>query len=268
MNASRPPLSLHALPGFPLVEPGDDLCALILGALDRQSMVLADGDVLVLAQKIVSKAENRYAYLNEIVPSAPARELAEKADKDPRIAELILRESTEVMRVRRGAVIVRHRNGYVHANAGIDQSNIDQLNIDPLNGGAPDDNPRVLLLPENPDRSAQQLREAIGKSTGVDICIIINDSAGRPWRTGVVGFAIGTAGFVPLVNRIGAPDLYGRPLEITEIAVADELAAAASFVMGQADEGVPVVLIRGAAVQRAEQGSQTLIRPIEQDLFR
>jgi coenzyme F420-0:L-glutamate ligase/coenzyme F420-1:gamma-L-glutamate ligase len=255
-------LSLHALPGFPLVEPGDDLGALILGALDRAQLQLQDGDVLALAQKIVSKAENRYAYLNTIQPSPAARELAAKADKDPRIAELILRESTEVVRVRKGAVIVRHRNGYVHANAGIDQSNI----------SAADDNPRVLLLPENPDRSAQQLRDAIQKSAGVDVCVIINDSAGRPWRNGVTGFAIGTAGFVPLVSKIGAPDLYGRPLEITEIAVADELAAAASFAMGQAAEGTPVVLIRGArlerGMQRAEQGSQSLIRPLEQDLFR
>lgn len=252
------PLSLHALPGFPLVEPGDDLSALILGALDRAQLTLQDGDVLALAQKIVSKAENRYAYLNDVEPSTAAHELAEMADKDPRIAELILRESTDVVRVRKGAVIVRHRNGYVHANAGIDQSNI----------SATDDNPRVLLLPVNPDRSAQQLREAIRKSTGVDVGVIINDSAGRPWRTGVTGFAIGTAGFVPLVSKIGAPDLYGRPLEITEIAVADELAAAASFAMGQAAEGTPVVLIRGAQLSQGEQGSQTLIRPLEQDLFR
>ncbi|MET0379785.1 MAG: coenzyme F420-0:L-glutamate ligase [Spongiibacteraceae bacterium] len=251
-------LSLLALTDFPLIEPDDDLCELILGALDHQHLALADGDVLVLAQKIVSKAENRYGYLNAITPSVAARELAEKSDKDPRLAELILRESTEVLRVRKGAVIVRHRNGYVHANAGIDQSNI----------SADDANPRVLLLPENPDRSAQHLREKIRACTGIDVRIIINDSAGRPWRTGVTGFAIGSAGFVPLVSRIGAPDLYGRPLEITEIAVADELAAAASFVMGQADEGTPVVLIRGAILQSGDSGSETLIRPIVQDLFR
>lgn len=260
----RQQLQLIALPGFPLVEPGDDLCALIVAALQRAQETLQSGDVLVLAQKIVSKAENRYAYLNTVTPSARALELAEQADKDPRLVELMLRESVEVLRVRKGAIIVEHRHGYVHANAGIDQSNI----------ASNPDNPRVLLLPENPDASAARLRKQLRAATGADAAIIINDSAGRAWRNGVVGFALGCAGFVPLENRIGTPDLFGRVLEITQVAVADELAAAASFLMGQAAEGAPVILIRGAHLTRAADAmreigdSKPLIRAREQDLFR
>ncbi len=251
-------LQLSALPGIPFVEPGDDLCALMLAALDRAQQKLHGGDVLVLAQKIVSKAENRYVYLNTVTPGARAIELARQADKDPRIVELILRESVEVLRVRKGAIIVEHRNGYVHAHAGIDQSNI----------ASESDNPRVLLLPENSDASAAQLREQLRAATGVDVAIIINDSAGRAWRNGVIGFALGSAGLMPLENRIGTRDLFGRALEVTEVAVADELAAAASFLMGQAAEGAPVVLIRGADITRSDDGSKTLIRARAQDLFR
>ena len=254
----RQQLQLIALPGFPLIEPGNDLCMLIVAALDRAQQKLQSGDVLVLAQKIVSKSENRYVYLNSVTPRARALELAAQADKDPRIVELILRESVEVLRVRKGALIVEHRNGYVHAHAGIDQSNIESKA----------DNPRVLLLPENPDASAQKLRELLRAATGADVAIIINDSAGRAWRNGVIGFALGTAGLVPLENRIGTRDLFGRALEVTEVAVADELAAAASFLMGQAAEGAPVVLIRGADITRSDDDSKTLIRARAQDLFR
>lgn len=255
---ARQQLQLIALPGIPLVEPGDDLSALIMAALDRAQEKFCDGDVLVLAQKIVSKSENRYAYLNSVAPSARAIELAAQADKDPRIVELILRESVAVLRVRRGAIIVEHRNGYVHAHAGIDQSNITSSA----------ENPRVLLLPENPDASAAQLREKLRAASGVELAIIINDSAGRAWRNGVMGFALGTTGFNPLENRIGTQDLFGRALEVTQIAVADELAAAASFLMGQAAEGSPVVLIRGANISQSDDGSKALIRAREQDMFR
>lgn len=254
----RERLQLFALPGIPLVEPGDDLCALIVSALDRAEEKLQDGDVLVLAQKIVSKSENRYAHLNSITPGERAINLAAQADKDPRIVELILRESVDVLRVRKGAIIVEHRNGYVHAHAGIDQSNISSQS----------DNPRVLLLPENPDKSAADLRAKLREATGADIAIIINDSAGRAWRNGVIGFALGCAGFEPLENRIGTHDLFGRALEVTQIAVADELAAAASFLMGQAAEGSPVVLIRGANLSRGDFDSKALIRAREQDMFR
>jgi coenzyme F420-0:L-glutamate ligase/coenzyme F420-1:gamma-L-glutamate ligase len=254
----RERLQLVALPGLPRIEPGADLAALVMAALARAGESLQPGDVLVVAQKIVSKAEDRYAYLNGIEPGPEALALAPEVDKDPRLVELVLRESVAVLRTRRGAIIVEHRNGYVHANAGIDQSNIES---DP-------DNPRVLLLPERPDASAAALRARLGELAGVAPAVIINDSAGRAWRNGVIGFALGCAGLVPVENRIGERDLFDRPLEITEVAVADELAAAASFLMGQAAEGAPVVLIRGAQVRAAEQGSAALIRPREQDLFR
>lgn len=251
-------LSLRVLPDFPLVEPGDDLAELILASSERAGFELRDGDLLVLAQKIVSKAENRYAYLNEVKPGDEARRLAAQADKDPRQVELILQESREVVRWRRGAIIVEHREGYVHANAGIDASNIAS---DP-------DNPRVLLLPKDANASARALRQQLQARLGLSLFVIINDSAGRAWRNGTCGFALGSAGFEALVNRIGDKDLFGRPLEITQIAVADELAAAASFLMGQADEGAPVVVIRGAELRPSEQGCETLIRPKSEDLFR
>ncbi len=251
-------LQLTVLPDFPLVEPGDDLATLIIASTEKAGLTLKNSDVLVLAQKIVSKAEDRYAYIHEVSPSAAAIELAAETDKDPRQVELILRESKEVVRKRRGAIIVEHREGYVHANAGIDASNI----------ASDSDNPRVLLLPEDSNASARHLRRALKERLGLDINIIINDSAGRAWRNGTCGFALGSAGFEALVSRIGDNDLFGRPLEITQIGVADELAAAASFLMGQADEGAPVVLIRGAQLRPSEQGCETLIRPKAEDLFR
>lgn len=247
-------LQLIPLTGLPLIEPGDDLAALLIDAAARVAGGLRDGDLLVIAQKIVSKAENRYVDLRDVVPSERALALAGPADKDPRLVEVILSESSEVLRQRPGALIVEHRLGYVHANAGVDRSNV----------ADPD---KVLLLPVDPDASAQRLRERAA-AVGASIAVIINDSAGRPWRNGITGFAIGCAGFRPVVNRIGAPDLFGRKLEITEIAVADELAAAASFVMGQADEAIPAVLVRGAALEASEEGMQALLRDRAHDLFR
>ncbi len=251
-------MTLTALPNYPMVEPGDDLAAQILTSLEEAQLTLADGDVLVLAQKIVSKAENRYGYYNQVTPSAEAEKLAVEIDKDPRLVELILSESKEVVRQRPGVVVVEHRLGYVHANAGIDKSNI----------SSDDDNPRVLLLPLDSDASAAQLQKSIKNITGKTIFIIINDSAGRAWRNGTVGMAIGTAGFQPLENLIGDEDLFNRPMEVTEVAVADELAAAASFMMGQAAEGAPVVHIRGAKLREAVTGSHSLIREKAKDLFR
>ncbi len=255
MNSS---LILTALPEFPLVEPGDDLAGLILLSLEKTAFSLCDGDTLVLAQKIVSKAENRYAYLNAVEAGDEATALAAKVDKDPRLLQLILNESKEVVRYRPGVVIVEHNKGYVHANAGIDKSNI----------ASDEDNPRVLLLPLDSDASAANLQQQIKQRTGKSLHIIINDSAGRAWRNGTVGMALGTAGFQPLEDLIGHRDLFDRPMEITQVAVADELAAAASFVMGQAAEAAPVVLIRGAQLQPAESGSQALIRQKQDDLFR
>ena len=247
-----------ALQGFPLVEPGDDIPRLILDCLTDNDLQLIDGDVLVIAQKIISKAENRYRYLNNVEPTDEARRLAEEADKDPRVMACILEESTEVLRIRKGAIIVRHRNGYVHANAGIDQSNIT----------SDSDNPRVLLLPENPDASASSIQQALFNHAKANVNIVINDSAGRPWRNGIMGFAIGSAGFEAVEDHIGNADLFGNILQVTQVAVADEVAAAASLLMGQGDQALPVVLIRGLKTRPSGQGSETLIRDISQDLFR
>jgi len=251
-------LELIPLHNFPLVAPGDTVGELIATCLEQNKLALLEGDVVIIAQKIISKAEGRYVRLVDVEPSAEAVELARLADKDPRQMELVLRESKEVVRVRPGVVIVEHRNGYVHANAGIDKSNIPKA-------GEED---QVLLLPENPDASAQTLLETLGRYSGVDIKVIVNDSTGRAWRMGTVGIAIGTAGFDPLFNQVGEEDLYGNILEVTETAVADELAAAASFVMGQAAEACPVVIARGAKLARSSSGSSSLLRDRAQDMFR
>jgi len=253
-------LELLALEGFPLVEPGDDLGQLLVDVLDQNGLQLQPGDVLIIAQKIVSKAEGRYVRLADVTPGPKALALADQADKDkdPRQVELILQECNEVIRVRPGVIIVEHRNGYVHANAGIDRSNIANSHEDP----------RVLLLPLDPDASARALRRQLAALAGVDIQIIINDSAGRAWRNGTVGIAIGTAGLDPVRNQIGERDMFGNILQVTEPAVADELAAAASLLMGQSTQGLPVVLARGAGLQPSEEGSGRLIREKAMDLFR
>jgi coenzyme F420-0:L-glutamate ligase/coenzyme F420-1:gamma-L-glutamate ligase len=251
-------LQLFALQPFPLVEPGDDIAGLVFQALAANELELVDGDVLVMAQKIVSKSENRYVSLADVEASVEARELAQQAQKDPRQVELILRESTAVVRVRPGVIIVEHQLGYVHANAGIDKSNI------PFD----EDAPQVLLLPADPDASARHLKQRLEAPAGIDIAVIINDSAGRAWRNGTIGFALGTAGIEPLSNQIGDVDLFGRELEVTEVAVADELAAAASFLMGQAAEACPVVLVRGAKWRRSSAGSSSLLRHRDIDMFR
>lgn len=250
-------LTLFALKGFPLIEPGDDLASLIFDAMASNGQEFQSGDVLVVAQKIVSKAENRYAYLNQVEPSAKAIELAERAKKDSREVELILRESSQVVRVRPGVLIVKHRLGYVHANAGIDKSNISS------DGG----NPRVLLLPENPDKSARLLKEKIKERAGVEVAVIINDSAGRAWRMGTTGIALGTAGFEPVEDQVGDPDLFNRPLQVTQVCVADELGSAASFLMGQGAQALPVVVVRGAQLKPSNMGSESLIRPEQEDMF-
>ncbi len=241
-----------------MVEPGDDLASFIHAALREQNVQLEDGDVIAVAQKVVSKAEGRYIRLADIDPDPEALSLAAEVEKDARLVQLILRESTAVVRKRTGVLIVRHRLGYVHANAGIDHSNMNQTP-----GGE-----QVLLLPENPDASARHLRDELARYCNVSLHVLINDTTGRAWRYGTAGMAIGTAGFSVIRDQVGERDLYGNSLEATITAVADELAAAASFVMGQAAEGTPVVLIRGARLERSEHGSQALIRPLEQDLFR
>jgi coenzyme F420-0:L-glutamate ligase/coenzyme F420-1:gamma-L-glutamate ligase len=247
-----------ALSGVPMVKPGDDLAGIILGALAASNETLRDGDVLVIAQKIVSKAQDRFVRLDTVTPSADAERLAREVNKDARLVDLILRESTEVVRHRRDVLIVAHRLGLVMANAGIDQSNVDQ--------GVNDDT--ALLLPENPDATCAELRAALRAHTGAEVAIIINDSHGRAFRNGTVGVAIGASGLAALADLRGAPDLYGRRLLSTEVALADEIASAASLLMGQASEGRPIVLARGVLHAPAEGAAADLVRPKKIDLFR
>lgn len=254
-----PALQLTGITGLPLVQPGDDLAALIADALAANGLALQTGDVLVVAQKVVSKAENRFCELDAVAVSAQARTLADAVDKDPRLVQVILDESVRVVRQRRGVLIVEHRLGFVQANAGVDQSNVEQI----------DGRSRVLLLPTDPDASARRLRTALHARCGVAVGILINDSAGRPWRNGITSLAIGVSGFHPVQDCIGRQDLFGRPLEVTQVAVADELACAASAVMGQANESIPVVLVRGLQLPVDEQaGARDLVRPAHEDLFR
>lgn len=247
-------LEIIALDGFPLVQPGEPLSPLIREALEQNNLTLREGDILVLAQKIVSKSENRYARLSETEPSPEAKELAQTCDKDPRMVQLVLNESTQVIRATRGVLIVRHKLGHVMANAGLDQSNI----------GNEED--LILLLPENPDASAQRIREEIHRQSGIGIGILICDSFGRPWRMGTTGVCIGCAGLISVHDQRGGADLFGRELQVTMPAKGDEIAAAASLIMGEANEGTPLVLVRGLELA-GEGGSGDLIRPIEEDLF-
>ncbi len=253
-------LTLTPLPGIPLIRPGDDLADVLLAALSAARLTLEDGDILVLAQKIVSKAEGRLVHLQTVSPSQAALDLATRSEKDPRLCELILRESRQILRVRPGTIIVEHRLGFVCANAGIDHSNVRG------EGGNPED--WVLLLPEDPDRSAAAIRARLEAASGKRLGVLIIDSHGRAWRLGIVGTCIGLSGIPALVDKRGDPDLFGFRLRITQIAAADELAAAASLVMGQADEGLPAVHVRGFPYPLREGSFKELPRPKEQDLFR
>lgn len=248
-------LLLKPLRGILAVKTGDDLARVALDGLVKSNESLRDGDVLVIAQKIVSKSEGRTVDLANISPSDRALALAKDTGKDPRVVELVLRESSEVIRHRVGVLIVRHRLGFILANAGIDASNVDGGN-------------HVLLLPEDPDASARRIRDALRAATGADAAVLIIDSLGRAWRMGTIGTAIGASGIPALLDLRGRSDLNGRPLESTEIGLADELAGAASLVMGQANEGTPIVLARGVPYARRDGAASDLLRPIEMDLFR
>jgi coenzyme F420-0:L-glutamate ligase / coenzyme F420-1:gamma-L-glutamate ligase len=251
-------LTLLALDGIGLVRPGDDLASLIIAALERSGERPGPRDVIVVAQKIVSKAEWRYVDLARIVPSPRALDLAHATDKDPRLVELILEESRRVVRHRPGVLIVEHRLGFVMANAGIDRSN-----VDPAAGSEP-----VLLLPRDPDGSAARLRDRIGAHFGTAPGFIVADSFGRAWRRGTVGVAIGAAGLPAVRDLRGRPDLHGRELRVSETGFADEIAAAATLVMGQADEGRPVVVVRGLDWREQAAPGASLLRPEAEDLFR
>jgi len=253
-------LTLTPLVNFPLINPGDDLPVILLNSLAENQLTLQDGDILVLAQKIVSKAENRLVNRTTVTPSDEANYYAEVTGKDPRLIELILSESNSVVRSRQGLIIVEHRLGFISANAGIDHSNV----CGPW--GDPDD--WVLLLPENPDESAGKIRKYLEEAAKCRMGVLVIDSHGRAWRHGTVGVTIGLSGMPGLVDLRGEPDLYDYRLRVTFVGAADELAAAASLVMGQADEGTPVVLARGFPYPLREGKLSELIRPEEKDLFR
>jgi coenzyme F420-0:L-glutamate ligase/coenzyme F420-1:gamma-L-glutamate ligase len=254
-------LEVIALPGVPLVGGGDALAPLALAALDRARLSFADGDVLVVTSKLVSRSEGRFVELLSVAPSERARVLAEETGKDPRLVELILRESTYVSRRAKDVLIVRHRLGFIAANAGIDASNAVPPNAPEKSG------PWALLLPEAPDLSARALRAALEAASGAQLGVVISDSFGRPFRLGTVGAAIGCAGLPPLWDRRGERDLHGRALENTITALADQVAACADLVAGQADEGRPLVLVRGLRFSPSETPAQALCRAPDQDLY-
>ena len=252
------PVTLHPLSGIPLVEPGDDLAGILGDALVANAIDPRDGDILVVAQKAVSKAEGRYVDLADVTPGGRALELARTTGKDPRLVEVILSQSDEVLRCRDGLLVVAHKRGFVVANAAVDQSNI-------AHGQADD---RVLLLPDDPDASARDLMRALRRRFGVSLCVIINDSFGRAWRNGIIGTAIGAAGVPALIDLVGQEDLFKRPLQVTEHALADEVASAASLLMGQAGEAIPAVLVRGLTWTAPEAPAAALVRARDRDLFR
>ena len=251
------PVIIHPLAGIGEVRPGDDLAALLAGALrDAGVEPLAD-DVLVVTSKVVSKAEGRFVDLADIAPQGEALRLAAITGKDARLVELALRESTDVVRAVPHVLILRHRLGHVMANAGIDQSNL-----------GTDGSGRVLLLPVDPDASATALRGALAERMGVAPAIVISDSFGRPWRNGVVNVAVGASGLPSLIDRRGEQDRDGRILEVTQIALGDMIATAAGMVCGEGAEGSPAALVRGLTLPTGESPATALVRPAEQDLFR
>jgi len=251
-------LELLAIENIPLIEPGDDLVSILIQTIKEEKIKLRRGDILVIAQKVVSKSENRYAYLNDVVPSSEAIRIAKNSDKDPKLVQLILNESVKVIRQGRGVIVVENKLGFIHANAGIDKSNIE----------SDTDNPKVLLLPKDPDNSALKIKEEIFRQTKLKVGIIINDSSGRAWRKGIVGIAIGSSGVEVLLNLRGQKDLYGNALEITEVGRVDEIASAASLLMGQANEGLPVIIVRGIPETSKVNNVKSILRDKSEDLFR
>jgi coenzyme F420-0:L-glutamate ligase/coenzyme F420-1:gamma-L-glutamate ligase len=251
-------VTLTAVADFPLVRPGDDLAALVIAACDRSAFAPTDHDIVVVAQKVVSKAEGRYVDLADVLPSARAQSLAAEVNKDPRLVEVILGESRRVVRHRPGVLIVEHRLGFIMANAGVDRSN-----VDPAAGAEP-----VLLLPRDPDASAAGLRERLAAHLHKTLGVIITDSWGRAWRRGTAGVALGAAGLPALMDMRGRPDLFGHELRVTQTGFADEIASAASLLMGQSDEARPVVLVHGLTWDQPAAPAAALIRAADEDLFR
>ena len=263
-------VQLLAVPGIPEVRQGDKISNLLLNCLQQSGIALEDGDIIALAQKVVSKAEGRIANLDEVVPGNRANEIAAITQKDPRLVELILSESDEISRMRKGALIVRHRLGFTSANAGIDRSNVPQDPSPPPAQGEPNASAGelVVLLPVDPDKSAARIAEKIFDETGVKVGVVIVDSHGRPFRLGTVGVAIGVHGVPALWDRRGETDRYGYELQHTEVGTADEIAAAASLLMGQAAEGQPAVLLRGVNLPDISGKAADLVRSKDLDLYR
>lgn len=255
MPAPPRQLRLFAPDTIPEIIAGTDLAAAIVGGIQDFDETLCEGDIVVVAQKIVSKSEGRLVRLMDVTPGAHARTLASETGKDPRLVELILQESSEIVRNRDNLIIARHRNGYVVANAGIDLSNSGEAET-------------AVLLPEHPDQSSKHLAENIGSLADCTVAVVINDSMGRAWRIGTTGIAIGASGLAALQDRRGARDRDGNVLQSSEIAIADEVAAAASLLMGQGDESLPVVVVRGLDWGMGSGSAADLVRPPETDLFR
>lgn len=249
-------LSIIALPGLPSIASGDNLAVSIATACERAQLPLADGDIVVVAQKIVSKAEGRAVRLADVAPSSAAKNLAARVEKDSRLVELILSEAAAVIRAVPGVLIVEHRLGFILANAGIDASNVDHGNDE-----------MALLLPVDPDASARRLRDDLSAQAGAAVAVLIIDSIGRAWRLGTVGTAIGASGLPTLLDLRGKPDMFGRPLQTSELGFADEIAAAASLAMGQADEATPVAVVRGLTYV-GDDPAAALLRDRNRDLFR
>lgn len=252
-------ISILPVTGVGEIVPGTDLALALTTALDSDSeAALIDGDVLVVTQKIVSKAEDRYLDLCDVIPSSEAEELAITTRKDPRLVEMVLRESEAVVRSAPFVLITRHRLGMVMANAGIDQSNL-----------GPGGEDRILLLPLDPDASAEAIRDTVYRHTGKSVAVVISDSFGRPWRNGVVNVAIGAAGLASIVDERGKADRNGRILGVTQIALADAIASAAGLIMGEAAEGIPAAIVRGIELHAADASpAKALLRPAAEDLFR
>lgn len=252
-------MSIEIVPveGLPLFYEGDDLATILLDHLQEQSLRLQDGDIVAVAQKIISKIEGRLVDLVTVNPSEEAFRLAEEVEKDPRIVELILQESTSIVRQKPGVLIVRHRLGHVGANAGIDQSNIEH-----------GEDGSALLLPIDPDASAAKLHADIKRINGVNVGVLVTDSANRPWRLGTTGIAIGASNMAVLDDRRGGFDLHGRELKITMINRADSIAAMATLVMGETNESIPVAIVRGAGAGSSCDQASDIIRPLEDDLFK
>ena len=247
-------LTIIGLKGIPEIKKGDDIAEIIYSTLKKQNMDLQDKDIIVITQKIVSKSEGRIIDLSKIKPSRLALRLAKTSKKDPRIIEVILRESKSILRLKNGKIISETKHGFVCANAGVDKSNIEGENF-------------VSVLPKNPDKSAMRIREKLIKLTGKNLAVIISDTFGRPWRVGQVNVAIGIAGLKPIKDYRGKKDMFNQELKVTMMAIADELASAAELVMNKSD-GVPVAIIRGYDYPEGEASIKEIIRPIELDLFR